>query len=155
MTAQSFDIYTKRGYAGDLVDSGPFTSQTGIVEDAELAIGVAVKRGTVATNPRHIQIDADGGNIFGIVRRELALEAKNRPSDGETVFKATESASILRQGYIYVQVVDSAVVAGNLLFVNAAGEFTGSTGLATTNVTAEQSGAVGAVIRARIDIVHA
>ena len=153
MTVQSFDIYTKRGYAGDLVDSGPNVSQTGIVEDATLAIGVAVKRGTVATNPRHIVVDVDGGAIFGIVRRELALEAKNKPSDGTTEFKQTESASILRQGYIYVTLKTTAAVAGQLLFCDSAGSFTGATGTETTNVTAEQSGAAGDVIRARIDIV--
>lgn len=153
MTTQSFNIYTARGYAGDLVDSGPNVSQTGIVEDPTLAIGVAAKRGTVATNPKHIVVDIDGGNVYGIVRRELALEAKNRPSDGSTEFKQTESASILRQGYIYVQLKTSAATAGDLLFVDAAGSFTGSTGTVTTNVTAEQSGLAGEVIRARIDIV--
>lgn len=153
MPTQDFNIYTSRGYAGDLVDSGPNVSQTGIVEDATLAIGVAAKRGTVTTNPKHIVVDVDGGNIFGIVRRELALEAKNRPSDGTTEFKQTESASILRQGYIYVTLDTTAAVAGDLLFVTATGTFSGSTGVATTNVTAEQSGIAGDVIRARIDIV--
>jgi len=153
MPTQDFNIYTARGYAGDLVDSGPNVSQTGIVEDATLAIGVAVKRGTVATNPRHIVVDTDGGAIFGIVRRELALEAKNKPSDGTTEFKQTESATILRQGYIYVTVETTAVTAGQLLFATATGGFSGATGVATTNVTAEQSGQVGEVIRARIDIV--
>ena len=153
MPTQDFNIYTGRGYAGDLVDSGPNVSQTGIVEDATLAIGVAAKRGTVATNPKHIVVDADGGNIFGIVRRELALEAKNRPSDGTTEFKQTESASILRQGYIYVTLDTTAAVAGDLLFVTPTGTFSGSTGVATTNVTAEQSGIAGDVIRARIDIL--
>ena len=153
MPIQNFAIYTARGYTGDLADSGPNVSQTGVVESATLAIGVAVKRGTVATNPRHILVDADGGNIYGIVRRELALEAKNRPSDGTTEFKQTESASILRQGYIYVTIASTACVAGAKLFTDASGQFTGSTGVATTNVTAEQSGQVGEVIRARIDIV--
>ena len=152
MPAQDFNIYTARGYAGDLVDSGPNVSQTGIVEDATLAIGVAVKRGTVSTNPKHIVLDVDGGAIFGIVRRELALEAKNKPSDGTTEFKQTESASILRQGYIYVTLT-TAATAGALLFGQADGTFGGSGGLATTNVTAEQSGIAGDVIRARIDIV--
>lgn len=152
MTVQTFEIYTKRGYAGDLADNGPRVSITGVVEDAELAIGVAVKRGTLTTNPRHVQVDVDGGAVFGIVRRELALEAKNRPSDGETVFVATESASILREGYIYVQLDTTAAVAGDLLFVTATGTFSGSTGTATTNVTAEQSGVAGDVIKARIDI---
>jgi len=157
MTIQSFNIYTARGYAGDLVDSGPNVSQTGIVEDATLAIGVAVKRGTVATNPRHIVVDADGGNIFGIVRRELALEAKNRPSDGTTEFKQTESASVLRQGYIYVTVETNAVTAGALMSVNPTGGFggAGAGAVATTNVTAEQTGQIGDVIKARIDIVAA
>jgi len=155
MTVQAFNIYTARGYAGDLVDSGPNTSQTGIVEDATLAIGVAAKRGTVATNPRFVQVDADGGNVFGIVRRELALEAKNKPSDGTTEFKQTESASILRQGYIYVTLDTTAATAGQLLFVTGTGTFSGSTGIATTNVTAEQSGIAGEVIKARIDIVAA
>jgi len=150
MTIQSFNIYTARGYAGDLVDSGPNVSQTGVVEDAELQVGVAVRRGTLA---RDITLDADGGNIFGLVRRELALEAKNKPSDGETVFKKHDSASILRQGYLYVEVVSSSVVAGQLVFTDTDGHITGSTGTATTNVTAEQDGIVGDIIRVRIDIV--
>jgi len=153
MTVQSFNIYTARGYKGDLADNGPNVSQTGIVEDATLAIGVAVKRGTIANDPRFVTLDIDGGNIFGIVRRELALEAKNRPSDGETEFKAGESASILRQGYIYVELKTTGATAGDLLYVDANGEFTGATGVVTTNVTAEQTGAAGDVIRARIDIV--
>ena len=158
MPTQSFDIYTSRGYAGDLVDSGPNVSQTGIVEAATLAIGVAAKRGTIATNPRHIVVSHTGGNVFGIVRRELALEAKNKPSDGTTEFKQTESASILRQGYIYITVAVRAAVAGALLNVDdTTGVFSGGTAVAgetlSLNVTAEQSGQVGEVIRARIDIV--
>jgi hypothetical protein len=154
MPIQTFNIYTAKGYAGDLVDSGPAISQTGVVEDATLAVGVAAKRGDTTTNPRHIVVDPAGGNIFGIVRRELALEAKNKPSDGTTEFKQTESASILRQGYIYVTVEDFAVTAGQLLLVNATGGFSGTGGgVATTNVTAEEAGQVGKVIRARIDIV--
>lgn len=137
MTAQSFNIYLARGYAGDLADSGPNVSVSGVVEAATLAIGVAVKRGTVATNARHVLVDANGGNIYGIVRRELALEAKNRPSDGVTEFKQTETVSVLRQGFIYVKLATTGATAGNLLFCDANGNFTGSTGTATTNVTAE------------------
>jgi hypothetical protein len=152
MPDQTFDIYTGRGYAGDLADNGPNVSQTGVVEDATLAIGVAISRGTVATNPRHIVLDSDGGNVYGIVRRELALEAKNRPSDGTTEFKQTESASILRQGFIYVKLT-TAATAGQLLNVLADGTFGGTTGTVTTNVVAEQSGIAEEVIRVRIDIV--
>jgi hypothetical protein len=152
MPTQSFNIYTAKGYAGDLVDSGPAVSVTGVVEDATLAIGVAAKRGTVATNPRHVQVDVDGGNVFGIVRRELALEAKNKPSDGTTEFKQTESASILRQGFIYVELANAAT-AGALLNVQVDGSFGGSGGVASINVTAEESGQTGDIVKARIDIV--
>ncbi|RLB95190.1 MAG: hypothetical protein DRH90_25760 [Deltaproteobacteria bacterium] len=153
MTVQNFNIYTARGYAGDLCDNGPIVSITGVVEAATLEVGIAVKRGTVATNPKHVLLDADGGNIYGIVRRELALEAKNRPSDGVVEFVKTESASILRQGYIYVELTTTAATAGDKLYVTAAGVFSGSTGTVTTNVTAEQSGAAGDIIKARIDIL--
>jgi len=148
MTIQAFNIYTARGYAGDLVDSGPNVSQTGICEDATLAIGVACERGTAA---RDITVSA-AANVFGIVRRELALEAKNKPSDGTTEFKQNESVSVLRQGYVYVELA-SAVAAGALLAVSATGTFGGTEATPTSNVTAEQTGIAGDIVRARIDIV--
>ena len=159
MPIQDFNIYTARGYAGDLVDSGPRTTQTGVVEAATLAVGVAVQRGTVTTNPRHVVVGHNSGAVFGISMRDLAVEAKNKPSDGETEFRATESVNIIREGFLYVRVTVRAAVAGALLnVVDATGAFTGGAAgggeTLSLNVRAEQSGAVGDIIKVRVDVNH-
>lgn len=159
MPIQDFNLYTARGYAGDLPDStSSVVSGTGIVEDATLGFGKALKRGTLTTDARHVKVGHSSGNVFAISRREYNHEADTRPSDGTTSYKQTDSASIMRQGFIYIKVTGRAATAGQLLNVDdATGEFTGGaagTGeTASKNVTAEQSGSVGDIIKARIDIV--
>ncbi len=58
----------------------------------------------------------------------------------------------MRQGYVYVELA-SAVTAGSMLAVSATGTFGGTEATPTSNVTAEQTGIAGDIVRARIDIV--
>lgn len=154
MPNQSFDIYTKRGYAGDLVDSGPRTVQTGIATEGTVEFGVAVKP-NITSDERGVEAGSPP-KVWAIAQREWNHEAATRPSDGTTVYAQNQSVSVIRQGYIYVQVV-AAVVAGAPLMVNATtGTFSGTTAgshVQCTNVTAVNGGAAGSIVKARIDIV--
>lgn len=155
MPIQTYDIYTKKGYAGDLYDSAPRVVQTGIVEEATLGYGLALTNGV---GERGVVAGHSGGVVFAISQRELNHEAANRPSDGFTVYNQTESASIMREGFILVAVTVRAAVAHTALnVVDATGAFTGGAAIAgetaSINVTALESGQVGDIIKARIDIV--
>jgi len=164
MTIQNFDLYTKRGYAGELVDSGPRVVQTGIVTNANdaasgyaLDFGVAVSRH--ATIERGIQAGS-AANVFAITQREYNHEANSIPSDGtDTGYKSTYSASLIRQGYLYVEVTNTAVAVGEALSVDtvtgafAGGGITTGNFVVTSNVISDQAGAVGEVVKVRLDIV--
>jgi hypothetical protein len=159
MTIQNFTIYTAKGYAGDLVDSGPRVIQTGVLTSAQAGFGKALSRdaGTVAKGV------ALGGlaSVFAISQREYNHEAGTRPSTGsDTFYYETESVSLIRQGYLYVELVNGAVAAGEALsvdtvtgvFSNAAEDGTGNAVL-TSNVTADEAGLAGTIIKVRLDIV--
>jgi hypothetical protein len=155
MPIQTYEIYTKKGYAGDLYDSAPRVVQSGIVEDATLGFGLAV---TTGADERGVVVGHAAGVVFAITQRELNHEAANRPSDGFTVYNQTETASIMREGFILVAVTVRAAVAHTALnVVDATGAFTGGAAVggetASVNVTALESGQVGDIIKARIDIV--
>ena len=159
MPSQIFRINTAKGYAGDLVDSGPRVVQSGLVEAPAINFGVAVKRGTVALDPKFVLpgIDASG-IVFALSQREWNHEALNRPSDGTTYYMENESISLMRQGYLYLEVTDRAAVAGDLVnFDDSTGKATGGVAgageTASINVTWEESALVGEVAKARIDIV--
>tara|TARA_R110000850_G_scaffold16634_2_gene51572 strand:+ start:80 stop:559 length:480 start_codon:yes stop_codon:yes gene_type:complete len=156
MPIQDFKLYTLNGYAGDIVDSGPRVVQTGILVGADAGFGKALSRNAGAE--RGINLGS-APTVFAISQRELNHEAGSRPSTGnDTVYKATESVSIMRDGYIYIELVGGPVVAaGNLLFVNAAtGTFSGDATdvggvhVESTNVIADEAGIVGEIIKARI-----
>lgn len=158
MPTQDFNIYTRNGYAGDLVDSGPRTVGTGVLVGGDAGFGVAMSRNT--TVERGVELGGSG-NIYAISQREYNHEAGTRPSTGtDFKYRETESVSLIREGYIYIEVTGRAVVEGaKLNTVTATGEFTGGTAGAgeavTLNVTAEEAGQVGDVIKARIDIYNA
>ena len=158
MTIQSFDLYTKNGYAGDLVDSGPRVVQTGILTSATAGFGVAMSRDS-DTVERGVAV---GGatKVFAITQRELNHEAANRPSTGEDFqYVTTESVSLIRQGYLYIELTGSVSIAsGDAVHVDqVTGLFSKDTVtgtvVAATNVTAEEAGIVGDVIKVRLDIV--
>jgi hypothetical protein len=156
MPIQQYNIYTGKGYAGDLFDSAPRVTQTGIVEPLTLDYGISVKPGTY---DRSVVPGADTGNSYGISMRELNHEAANRPSDGLTVYNQTESASIMREGFLLVLVTGAnAAVANAFLNVDdVTGAFTGGAAgagqTASINVRAIESGQVGDIIKVRIDIL--
>ena len=156
MPIQDFNLYTLNGYAGDIVDSGPRVVQTGILVGADAGFGKALSRDSSVE--RGINLGS-GTTVFAISQRELNHEAGSRPSTGnDTVYKATESVSIMRDGYIYILLTGGPSVAGDLLFVNATtGDIAGDATdigdgvpVVTTNVIAEEAGIVGEVIKARI-----
>ena len=157
MTVQNFSIYTAKGYEGELVDSGPRVVQTGILTSATAGFGKALVRD--ASVERGVALGGSA-NVFAISQREYNHEAGTRPSTGnDTVYRITESVSTIRQGYLYVLVGgDTAVVAGEVMHVDTAtGVFSKSAVagnvVATTNVTADESGLVGDIIKIRLDIV--
>ena len=157
MPIQDYNIYTGKGYAGDLYDSAPRVTQTGVVEDATLGYGLALQAGV---GDRGVVVGSSNGNVFAISMRELNREATNRPSDGETGYKETESASIMLEGFILVELTGAATAHNLLNIVTATGEFAGTGALgggesATLNVVAMESGQAGQVIKARIDIYNA
>jgi len=166
MTIQAFNVYTAKGYAGELVDSGPRVVQTGVLTSAQAGFGKAMSR-DAATVERGVSLSAAGTagtaiNIFAISQREYNHESGTRPSDGvSTYYYATESVSLIRDGYLYIQ-LDSgsaAVAAGEVLnVVTATGMFTSAAASTTTivetlNVVAEDSGVSDDIIKVRISIV--
>jgi len=156
MPIQDFNIYTSNGYAGDLVDSGPRVIQTGVLTSATAGFGVAIKRD--ASVERGCALGSVAGNVYAIAQREYNHEAATRPSDGSTNYNLGESVSLIRQGYLYVQLTGAtAITAGAALHVNkVTGAFTKVTVagdvVACTNVFAEEAGVSGDVIKVRIDI---
>jgi hypothetical protein len=159
MTIQNFNIYTAKGYAGDLVDSGPRVIQTGVLTSASAGFGKAMSRdaGTVA---KGVALAGTVDSVFAISQREYNHEAGTRPTDGsDTFYYETESVSLIRQGYVYVELSGSvAINAGEVLHVDSVtGAFTKDAVagdiVATTNVTSEDAGVAGDIIKVRLDIV--
>ena len=155
MPIQDFDIYTKNGYAGDLVDSGPRVVQSGVVETpAGIGFGLGVKRGTAN---KQVLLGGEA-SIFAISQREYNQEADTRPSDGSTSYKVTNSISLIRQGYLYVELSGAAGVSdGDKIRVDTVtGKFTmdavAGNVIQTTNVTSDEDGVAGDIIKIRIDI---
>lgn len=169
MPTQDFNIYTAKGYEGDLVDSGPRTVGTGVLTSATAGFGKAIQRDDLTVTRGaaigSAEIDATSTtNVYAISQREYNREAQNRPSNGNDFgYIESDSMSIMREGFILVLLRDHAAVAGEALVVEeATGIFVGGTVAAGTvagesvalNVYADEAGTVGEVIKARIDIVR-
>jgi len=167
MTIQDFNIYTLNGYEGDLVDSGPRVVQTGTLTSASAGFGKAMKRDAsvergVALGSNEIA-SSSTTNVYALSQREYNHEAGTRPSTGDDFnYLVTESVSLIRQGYLYIKLVDHAAVVGEaLVFVEATGLCAGGTAAAGTvagesvalNVFADEAGIAGDIIKCRIDIV--
>ena len=177
MPTQDFNLYTKNGYAGDLVDSGPRVVQTGILTDATLGFGKALSRDASVDNPRGVKGgpgDSANVKVFAISQREYNHEASTRPSDGSTSYLLSESVSIIRQGYLYVRLVGQTAVTDLSVPLNVVttgahaitpgagqpavvlGDFTATavaTGIrASANVYPDELGGEGDIIKCRIDI---
>jgi len=156
MTIQSFDLYTANGYAGDLVDSGPRVIQTGVLTSASVGFGKALSRDTSVDRGCAV---GGGTTVYAISQREYNHEAGTRPSTGDdTYYYETESVSMIRQGYLYIKLEGStAISAGDSVHVDTVtGVFSkdsvAGNVVAATNVTAEEAGIVGDVIKVRLDI---
>ena len=164
MPTQNFNIYTGRGYAGELVDSGPRVVQTGVLTSATAGFGVLMDRDASVERGASLSRAYSTTSVYAISHREYNHEASTRPSDGSTSYKEGESVSLIRQGYLYllVDVGTNALTAGDTLqYVVADGTFTSDADDASTigscpNVTAEESVATSAtpqLVKCRIDIV--
>ena len=167
MPIQNFTIYTAKGYEGDLVDSGPRVVQTGVLTSATAGFGKAMKRD--ASVERGVALgSAEIGsgsttNVYALSQREYNHEAGVRPSAGnDTVYNITESVSLIRQGYLYIKLRDHAATMGESLVIEEAtgivvGGATASGTVAgesvAVNITADEAGIAGDIIKARIDIV--
>ncbi len=161
MPIQDFNIYTANGYAGDLVDSAPRVIQTGILTTVTGAgFGKAMTRDT--SIERGVALGG-AANVFAISQREYNHEASAIPAkDGDWAYKVGESVSLIREGYLYIQldVASLAITAGQALHVDTVtGEFTKAAVaddvVACVNVFAEEAGIAGDVIKVRIDIQNA
>lgn len=150
MPIQTYNIYTGNKYAGQESDASTPRVTGSVTAAVAVDFGLAIKQdGTLGHST---------GNVFGIALREMNHEATNRPSDGSTQYKATETISCFREGYINLEVTAEAATQGQKMIVNdTTGAFSGGTAgvgeTATTNVTAMEDGQVGDVIRCRIDIL--
>ncbi len=157
MTTQSFDLYTANGYAGDLVDSGPRVIQTGVLTAATAGFGLAMKRDAAVARG----VDLGGATkVYAISQREYNHEAGTRPSTGDdTVYRITESVSLIRQGYLYIKLGGSvSIAAGDSVHVDTVtGVFSkdvvAGNIVASLNVVAEEAALVGDVFKVRIDIL--
>jgi len=166
MPIQDFNIYTQNGYAGDLVDSAPRVIQTGVLVPnaagvADAGFGVAMLRQLTGT-PVERGVELGGSaNVYAIAQREYNHEASTRPAKtgtGAWAYHEGESVSLIREGYLYVQLGGAAgIAAGDVLHVvTATGEFTkdavAAGTVACTNVVAEEAAIAGDVFKVRIDI---
>ncbi len=166
MPIQTFDIYTKNGYAGELVDSAPRVIQTGILVPnatavADAGFGLAMLRQLTGTLvERGVELGG-AANVFAISQREYNHEADTRPAKegtGAWTYHEGESVSLIREGYLYIKLDGSTgISAGDALHVHKlTGVFSkdsvGGNTVATTNVVAEEAGVAGDIIKVRIDI---
>lgn len=162
MVDQVFNIYTARGYEGDFVDSGHSVRQTGVLLTGTLGFGKAVQtsgtgQGIAVGSP---EIGASSTtNVWGISIREYNHEAGTRPSDGtDFLYRANESVSVLREGYIYLKLTGATAIAReeSVHVVEATGLFTKVAVVAGTsaalNVYAVQPAIQDEIFKARIDI---
>ena len=152
--------YTARGYEGDLVDSGDSVHQTGVLLTGTIGFGKAVR---TDGEGQGIQVGATNVSnvcsVFGITLREYNHEAGTRPSDGtDFLYRANESVSILRQGYIYLKLTGATAISREEeLHVDAVtGLFTKVAAAGNVavcrNVYATQPATTNQVFKARIDI---
>lgn len=162
MTIQTFNIYTGKGYEGDFVDSGPSVRQTGVLLTGTLGFGKAVQTSGVdqgiAVGSAEIATSSTT-NVYGISVREYNHEAGTRPSTGtDFLYRANESVSVLREGFIYLKLTGSTAIAReeSVHVVEATGLFHKDSitagNSACLNVYATQAAVAGEVFKARIDI---
>ena len=142
---QSYEIYTGNKYNGQISDASTPRVIGSVVAAQDTGFGIAMALdGT---------IDANGGSLFGLSVRELNHEATNKPSDGATHYPAGQTVSVLREGYINLEVTVGTAVAGDAVRFAADGTVDMTAGTASTNVFWMGAGSVGDVVRSRIDII--
>lgn len=133
MVAQtSYEINTDAAFAGQIVNLAPRDVISRSVETvAGIAFGVIVSRGTDADNQCLL-----GGtdNILGVTLRSLDIEGAI--NTGAIKYNETDTAAIMRDGYVYAVCPTGCVPGDPVNFVEATGVLdsgapsgTGETGL--------------------------
>ena len=155
MTIQNYSLYTKNAFEGQQAyGSEPHVVVSGNNESPLVSFGKALKFGVAEDGV----LLGGAANVYGVALREVNHEATYRPSDGTTDYKEGETISVFRQGTINVLVTGLAAVRGAPANVNTTtGAFEGGAvaggAVEALNVMFIQSGAVGDIVKARIDII--
>lgn len=153
MPKQIYSLYTQDAYNGMEAYASEEKTVVSSVAEEVIRVGQSLKVGTKFGT---VKADKNGGNIFGVALREDNHEAETKPADSFISYRISETVSVLRQGTFYAQVIGTAAVIGVKVSCrnDTAGGFSGGTGRQASNITWMESGAVGDIILARIDIVN-
>lgn len=132
------------GFPGMQANQEPAVITSKLVEDSSLAFGIAVFKGA-----RDQGVTATVGTVFeGITLKDSTVRPSSAYADRYAQYDA---AAVMKKGVIFVT-TSTSCVAGEPVFVTAAGLFTdvasGDTALA--DVTFETSGSAGSVVKLRM-----
>ena len=132
------------GFPGMQANQEPATISSKLVEDASLAFGVPVFKGT-----RDQGVTATVGGAFeGISMADKTVRPSSLFIDRYSQFDAVAT---MKKGVIFV-ITTSSCVAGEPVFVTAGGQFSdvASGDTALPGVTFETSGSAGALVKLRL-----
>lgn len=160
MVAQT--TYTKnirQAIAGQVAyDFGTADITSHNVVESVIPFGVAVQRG-LAANDNSVRIGGTNvltdATVIGFTVRSLLQQ--NAVNNNLTSYAVTETAGVIRKGYIFVTNTGTAAIAeGEAIRINNAtgavtGDAAGGAIIALTDVFAEQDAAAGAICLIRID----
>lgn len=152
MPKQTYDLYTKDAYDCMVAYvSEPYIIISG---SADTDINVGTTLTNLGATEGLVRIDETGRDIFGIAVRVANYETSTRPSDGSYYYPKGSSIAILRQGTFY-HLATTAIVRGSGVTSSLTGALTGFVGAGgITNIEWLESGAIGDLVLARIDIEH-
>lgn len=122
MPNQDWNINTGAAYAGEQYGLATTNSQrlTYNAEAAMTAYGLAVKQGTKSNQ---CKVGSDSGEILGITMREIKLESKTRPGNGQIDIYEGYPLGVMLEGAINVQLV-TAITDANI-GISSTGTFGG------------------------------
>ena len=146
-----------KGFPGQpCFGSEPRSTYTARSVDAIIKYGVAI---TVGAGYETCRAGTLSTNTIAFALRESNSEAFTRPSDGSNEYVLGDAVSVMRQGTLYVLVTKTPAVRNQPCVINkATGEISGGTAVAgevnASNAVFLESGAVGDVIKVRVDIIQ-
>lgn len=153
MPKQDWNINTGKAYAGEMYGIAATNSQrlTYSTEDEQASYGLAVVQGT---KDNLIKKGHDAGAILGITMREIKLESKTRPGDGQILIPLGQPLTVMLSGPIMVKL--KTAISDRTIGVSVDGEFGGVDGTytAATNVTPLRwPAAAGEVIPVMVNVI--